>query len=99
MTKNKKLLVCLMRAFLGFYGVDAFIMKKIPQGVVTAVIGVILPSFAGGLLGAALATGNSALVITGSVLILVVVARFLLYLIGGLLMLRKLPEEVEAMYK
>ena len=42
MTKKQKTLVSLLRAFVGYYGVDAFVMKKTGKAITTLVIGVVL---------------------------------------------------------
>lgn len=99
MTRKQKLLVSLLRAFCGYYGVDAFVMKKIAQGVTRLVIGVVLEVLSIVLTVLALTVGGTGLILTNVVVSIFICLRAFLYLLGGLLMLKKPEEEILEMYK
>ena len=99
MTKKQKTLVSLLRAFVGYYGVDAFVMKKTGKAITTLVIGVVLEILSIVLTILAAVVGGSGLILTSLVVSIVICVRAFLYLLGGLLMLNKPEEEILEMYK
>lgn len=99
MTKNEKLKVSLFRAFLGFFGVDAFIMKKLPQAITRLVWGVALITVVAVLAVLSILQGGTGLILTTVAIGILVLVRVFLYFLGGLLMLNKPEEEIEEMYK
>lgn len=99
MTKKQKLQVSLFRAFLGFFGVDAFMMKKLPQAITRLAWGVVLLVAMALLVVFSIVKGGTALILCTLAFGVFFVVRFVLYLVGGLLMLKKTEEEVEEMYK
>lgn len=99
MTKKQKLQVSLIRTFLGFFGVDAFMMKKIAQAITRLVWGVVLLVGIILLVVFSIVKGGTALILITLAFGILVAVRFFLYFLGGLLMLKKTEEEVEEMYK
>ena len=100
MSNGKKVLVALMRAFFGVFGVDCFIMKNVGVAVGRIVVTValcVLP-FIAGLFNFIPSIGEIVywvciILIAGYALV-----REVALFVGGLLMLRKTPEEVAAKY-
>ena len=99
MTKEQKKKVSLLRTFLGYFGVDAFVMKKIGQAVTRLVMGIVLILLVALFGVLSILVGGTGFIITTVVLSLIVVVREFLYFLGGLLMLNKPEEEVEDLYK
>lgn len=99
MQKNKKLLVSLMRAFLGCFGVDSFIMKKYTEGALRIAWQIVLFVVFGVLLGSFIVNGGVGLLIATIVVAVLMVVRVLMYFIGGLLMLKSPEEEIVETYK
>lgn len=99
MTKNKKLLISLMRAFLGDLGVDSFIMKKYTEGALRIVWCIVLFAVFGVLLGMFIANGAVGMLIATIVVAVLIVVRKLMYFIGGLLMLKSPEEDILETYK
>jgi TM2 domain-containing membrane protein YozV len=99
MTKEQKKKVSLLRTFLGYFGVDAFVMGKIGQAVTRLVMGIILLSVEVLFIVLAIVLTKSVFTILAIVVGVVLVLRLFLYFLGGLLMLNKPEEEVEDLYK
>ena len=99
MTKNKQVLVSLMRAFFGDLGVDSFLMKKVTEGVCRAAWFVVLCIASVACLVLFFTNGGVGLLIIKILSIVLLVVRTLLYFIGGLLMLKSSQEEFEDTYK
>lgn len=100
MTKDKKLKVSLFRAFLGYFGVDAFVMGKLGQAITRLVMGVVLIGLVALLVVLSIINVEQTGFILGVIAVAaVVVIRLFLYFLGGMLMLKKSEEDVIEMYK
>lgn len=100
MSNGKKIAVALTRAFVGHLGVDCFIMGKVGSGIwaiITTIILAVLP-FPLMLLNIIPGIGTIIFGICEAIIAIAIFARLLGFFIGGLLLLGKTPEEVEARY-
>lgn len=99
MTNKQKTQVSLLRAFLGYFGVDAFVMKKIPQAITRLVLGIVLVGVVVLLAVLSFTQGGTGLILATIALAVFLAVRIFLYFLGGLLMLKKSEEEIVEMYK
>ena len=98
MTKNKKTLVCLIRAFFGDFGIDNFIMKKIPTAICSLVWCLVLIAILA--LTVVLAISAKGMMIFVPILVGVfMIVRKLLFFITGLVMLKRPEEEIVKTYE